>query len=521
MSKKIAAASKAVPSRKSTRSAASSAKEESAPVTVRHYCQGIGDCHLLKFPKGDGTPFFMLIDCGVHTAVKGGTGKIKEIVEDIANVTKGIIDVVVVTHEHVDHISGFLTAADQFAKFKVGEVWMAWTENPADAQARELDKFKQQALSAMQGVGLRLGASEGLTEHLQGVSQGLQALLGFNFGAKGERVRSMRDAAAGLAPKNLKYLEPNNAPMTVPGLGDLLIYVLGPPRDRALLGVTERASEMYGVGNSNNSPLAAALSSGLAINSGLASSFDDYAAPFDSNLGEKLSDILRGIHSGPTSPASRPYLDFVRTHYLDSPPAVATKAKAKKSARISGASADQAWRRIDSDWLGISADLAMQLDDRTNNTSLVLAFEFGRGGRVMLFAADAQVGNWLSWQDLSWGKADDVVTGPGLLARTIYYKVGHHGSENATLKAKGLELMTNSDLSAFVPTNQKDAENVHWGRMPHPGILADLLKRTATRTVRADDEWVQQGSSPGFAVPSGSLQSAGCQAGLWVEFAIR
>ena len=24
-------------------------------VTVRHYCQGIGDCHLLSFPKADGT----------------------------------------------------------------------------------------------------------------------------------------------------------------------------------------------------------------------------------------------------------------------------------------------------------------------------------------------------------------------------------------------------------------------------------------------------------------------------------
>ena len=24
-------------------------------LTVRHYCQGIGDCHLLSFPKADGT----------------------------------------------------------------------------------------------------------------------------------------------------------------------------------------------------------------------------------------------------------------------------------------------------------------------------------------------------------------------------------------------------------------------------------------------------------------------------------
>jgi len=41
-------------------------------VTVRHYCQGIGDCHLLKFPKQGGGDFFMLIDCGVHSSVPDG-----------------------------------------------------------------------------------------------------------------------------------------------------------------------------------------------------------------------------------------------------------------------------------------------------------------------------------------------------------------------------------------------------------------------------------------------------------------
>jgi hypothetical protein len=46
---------------------------------------------------------------------------------------------------------------------------------------------------------------------------------------------------------------------------------------------------------------------------------------------------------------------------------------------------DVSWRRIDSDWLGVSADLAMQLDSRTNNTSLALAFEFTDTGRVLLF----------------------------------------------------------------------------------------------------------------------------------------
>src|SRR5947207_13257725 len=77
-----------------------------AGVTVRHYCQGIGDCHLLRFSKKDGNPYWMLIDCGVHSSVSGGSETINQVVADIAEQTKHL-DVIVVTHEHTDHTSGF------------------------------------------------------------------------------------------------------------------------------------------------------------------------------------------------------------------------------------------------------------------------------------------------------------------------------------------------------------------------------------------------------------------------------
>ena len=75
----------------------------------------------------------------------------------------------------------------------------------------------------------------------------------------------------------------------------------------------------------------------------------------------------------------------------------------------------QDWRRIDADWMGVATTLAMQLDQDTNNTSLVLAFELGpkkESGPVLLFAADAQVGNWLSWQDVTWTFEGRTVSGP-------------------------------------------------------------------------------------------------------------
>ena len=94
----------------------------------------------------------------------------------------------------------------------------------------------------------------------------------------------------------------------------------------------------------------------------------------------------------------------------------------------------QQWRRIDGDWLGAAETVALNLVGDTNNTSLVLAIEWGKreSGQVLLFAADAQVGNWLSWRDQKYdGKK---VTADDLMRRVVLYKVGHHGSHNATVR---------------------------------------------------------------------------------------
>lgn len=167
---------------------------------------------------------------------------------------------------------------------------------------------------------------------------------------------------------------------------------------------------------------------------------------------------------------------------------------------------DQSWRRIDADWMAIAADLAMQLDRGINNTSLVLAFEAIDTGRVFLFPGDAQVGNWLSWQVAKWPVGQASVEATNLMARTVYLKVAHHGSQNATPEKRGLDLMESADLSAFIPTNQKDALRVRWGEMPYHAILTKLAGKTHGRVIRADDEWIgRKNGKPGFACPSGSI----------------
>lgn len=162
--------------------------------------------------------------------------------------------------------------------------------------------------------------------------------------------------------------------------------------------------------------------------------------------------------------------------------------------------AEDAWRRIDGDWTRRTADLALQLDSLTNNTSLVLAIERVVDGKVLLFPADAQEGNWLSWHDpkMRWTVNDDgderEVTAADLLARTVFYKVGHHGSHNATAKGSGLELM-GDDLVAFIPVDRAIALGRNpkgsW-KMPAQALYERLLQKCNGRVVRADIGWSAQ-----------------------------
>ena len=117
-----------------TRAGDGARPQEPRAVTVRMYRQGLGNCFLLTFPRPIG-PLHMLIDCGVRLGTIRQDEKMAEVATSIRDTTGGHIDILVATHEHWDHLSGFVQAGDMFDRITVGDVWFAWTEDPDDALA--------------------------------------------------------------------------------------------------------------------------------------------------------------------------------------------------------------------------------------------------------------------------------------------------------------------------------------------------------------------------------------------------
>ena len=482
-----------------------------APVVRMHlYCHGLGDCMLLELARPGGEPYRILIDCGIHTSASGGTDKIRRVVEDLAEVSGSKLDAIAGTHEHWDHISGFHQAEDLFRRFDVGEIWFAWTENPADPQGRRLDKYKDEAADALTGAAFMLGASdEG------GARADLDALLGFVFGVKGERSRDAREKLRSLS-SNVRHFEPGER-VTLPGelSRDYRIYVMAPPRDDKLLGLTDSHDDTYKFGTGGSS-LAASLRNGLALNESRLSVHGDPMAPFDGAAGVPLSEILAGgARTGPGSRISDEDVAFLSRHY-------AGPSAPIEEPGDDAPTEDQGWRRIDNEWLGMASELALQLDSRTNNTSLVLAVEIVATGKVLLFAADAQVGNWKSWKDVQFAATDSApaVSGAELMKRTVFYKVGHHGSRNATLSEGGLELMTDPDLIAFIPTDEAMAKKVRWSDIPATGLLTRLEAKTHGRIIQSDRDWLQKEGVAPLLASGGSLRSLDVKPGLRVTVEI-
>lgn len=463
-------------------------------IKVRMYRHGFGDCFLLSFHQDEMRLFTMLIDCGIKHNTKLDDVPIEDIIDDLrATLTPDAggqprVDVLVATHEHWDHISFFhpTRSPDFFGDFEIGQIWLAWTENPDDDEAVEINSRLRQGAAALQIAAIQLRDAERQeASQLKGLYFGeavaaarrsfnsaLDDVLGFygvaakskvstsgiKYKTKGAISVDTQQAMShiiklGKKSGGISYFSPGTKvdKRTLPA--GVNVYVLGPPRSSRI--------------NQSNPSSGRAHETYLSIDqSGLTSFIDGLL-----QLGTSNGNGAPGDSAGPFGDCAGitefdakndPY--FAATYF-------ATKEK---------------YRRIDHNWLDIAGQFALQLDAAINNTSLVLAIELVESGKVLLFPGDAQVGSWLSWHDYTWKVKQDgkteTRTAEDLLNNTVLYKVSHHGSHNATIKDRGLELMTHPELVAMMPERQNSYNGI-----PYEPLMKRLKEMCKGRVMVSAD----------------------------------
>jgi hypothetical protein len=467
-------------------------------ITVRMYRKLLGDCFLITVAGRSGetqalTKSHIMIDCGVLQGTPDGGELMRAVVRDVYAHTEGKpLDLIVVTHEHHDHISGFGLARAVFEEQPkaADQVWFAWTEDPGDADAQEYQRAYGHALTALAALAEEAkvqtqAAEDPAAESLLGLAgfSGPLALDGNRKPLRGSRkiYQDLRDWAG---TDGTRYLSPGQV-TTTPGALGLATYVLGPPRDKEQL--------TNPLGKAGDTYFAAARTS----REGAPSRQD---MPFSPRHGWRTEEQIRKlVPSASESDADRKGSEWLHDRYFrtfsrctddgDKPADHKSKDDNHKCAGDFSLHEPQAYRMLDKIERSQFSNLALRMDNNTNNTSLVLAFDLPGNAGTMLFAADAQVGNWESWFKVEFRESPDAaplkLKTEELLARTRFYKVGHHGSHNATL-VRGLEAMSD-DLVAMIPTDAEFAkkQSSAW-QMPNPRVDEALQRKTRHRVLRGD-----------------------------------
>jgi hypothetical protein len=442
----------------------------------------------------------------------------QRIARDIASTTGGRIDLLMITHEHWDHISAFSKeqARSVFESIKLGALWLPWTEDLSLELARKLKAeggADRTALASAAEAMERRGKTDSSTLGL--VSKVLDFFGGTKYSKKtGDIMRWIQAEYTERYGVTPRYLHPGGIETFAAVNSNLArVYVLGPPEDERLLKVLGRAGTTYRMGIEWAAAAGCFRALGVTSHSALSASGEPLDAddarllsdPFDRHLQVPLAKVRAATAQAIEDAKAR----LARKEMLDLASLAAHPLFHELYFEKSNA-----WRRIDDDWMAPAGAFALQLDNKTNNTSLAFALELGPPGegKVLLFPGDAQVGNWLSWfgpvqvagsdlpvgPSLNWKVGGRVITAEDLLKRTVFYKVGHHGSHNATLRRRdnkpgGLALMGSEDgkkeFVAMLPVDEYVARNTaNYGAMPLPEIVEELLKRSAGRLSRNDED---------------------------------
>lgn len=350
-------------------------------VVLFAYQVGFGDCFLLRFDYGSSLKH-ILIDFGT-TGLPTGVSKDRmlEIANDIAAKCNNKLDGIVATHRHADHISGFATnktgtgPGDVIRALKPKVVVQPWTEDPKL-------KTNAKAPTAVESPALK-GFMNSMSS-MHEIAHELTEMLKLGKGAK--IAPGIRDQLAFLGEDNLANLNAVKNLMTMSqdnkyifhgsksGLEKVLpgvkIDVLGPPTLKQTDTISAQRSR-------DKDEFWQLTRMSMAADRQLSSGSVELFPGHPSTVGNKLPLNARWLADQLKSMRSEQMLQLVRI-----------------------------------------------LDKQMNNTSVILLFEVG--GKKFLFSGDAQIENW-----------EFALSKPEVLKKLVdvdVYKVGHHGSLNATPK---------------------------------------------------------------------------------------
>ncbi len=405
-----------------------------ANIRIRMYRTGFGDGFLVSFGS-KGKAQHVLIDFGAH--MHGEIGTMEPIMDDIETATGKKIAVVIATHAHRDHISGFGKFADRFSRFSIGQVWLPWTDNPGDPAADALQK-KQLALYDRLETHLKMSPAAGLDPTHAAAMNALSNLRG-NGASKTALVDGFGTGAS------VRYVTGGQV-IDDAGVDGLQAVVLGPPKDKAFL------SRMNPPANQRFLTAPGDPSTELRIFPQLEIRTADPDFPQLQSDGQPLlgPGELDELHALADVPAGR---------------------------------------------------LALALDNVRNNTSIVVVFKYR--GKSLLFPGDAQWGNWQSWIGEDSTKS--------LLGKIDFFKLAHHGSENATpvdvvnsLRAEGLAAMVPTQVEPF-PT------------IPRLPLLTQIDKHCSPlKAVRSD--WIDVDGAPSGPAPKMPLPAGFTAGEVWIDY---
>jgi glyoxylase-like metal-dependent hydrolase (beta-lactamase superfamily II) len=460
-------------------------------IAIRVYGQGFGDCILIaiKPDPNDDRIDYVLVDCGIFMTTKGRNDRLREVIKNVVVATGGKLRALAITHEHFDHVAGWYQTADEWdAITSIDELWLAWTEDPSDEFAPELKK----TITYKYKLALGLSTQAALSALDEQAAKVFALNVEFSKATNAALKKAIRFALDKGATPN--YFEPGE---TLKLADDLQFVFMGPPKDLKLIYQDDwKSGEPRMSLDAAGNPLSVADQLSLIELDNLALERRLSDLGVDPKEDDELVRIRTALGLNKKEGEDLPFdmrfalnKDPERWKTLDRLfPCVGGERKHEGKEFESKLPYERyesdPSRKIDGAGEGDLGRLALQMDNLTNNTSLVFAIRLGQD--YYLFVGDAQVGNWYGFVERQYNLGDRTLTGEEILRSTRFYKVGHHGSHNATLFAKGLDLMPDG-LVSIVPT---EPERYNGVPDEEAGGVLDRLqaKGPSIRTDHASDQ---------------------------------